>query len=196
MPTVPTSNDSCPIVQNSFQPERVEVFVQLLGQHQRRIALYVMSLIANRTDAEEILQETHLKLWREFDQFQLGTNFSAWACRVAYHQVLAWRKRRQRDRLEFSETFLDVVGREAESSAEELEERVSALVHCMDRLPSAQRELLTLRYTHELKIEEVALRVGRTVEAAYRALSRVRQLLHDCVTRTLACKVLDNGDVR
>src|SRR5262245_46886104 len=129
-----------------LSPERVDTFVRLLGQNQRRIFLYVMSLVPNWNDAEEIIQETNLVLWREFGQFQLGTNFPAWACKVAFHQVLNWRKRKQRDRLEFSQEFLEAVAEEAGNSADRLEERSQALGGCLDQLPSGHREMLQLRY--------------------------------------------------
>lgn len=166
-------------------PERVEEFVRLLGQHQRQIYVYVLTLVPNPADADEVIQETNLVLWREFGQFQSGTNFAAWACRVAMNQVLAWRKKRQRDRLRFSEDFLRAVAAEADAAAELLEERVRLLTECVEQLPPPQRDLIRLRYTDELAIEEVAARVNRGVEAAYRALSRARQTLYDCVTRKL-----------
>ncbi|MFN4258744.1 MAG: sigma-70 family RNA polymerase sigma factor [Gemmataceae bacterium] len=165
--------------------ERVEAFVRLLGQNQRRVFLYVMSLVPNRTEAEEIVQETNLVLWREFERFEMGTNFAAWACKVALHQVLAWRKRKQRDRLEFSVEFIEAVAEEAAATAEHLEERAAALARCIDRLPARHRELLQLRYSEGLSIEAIAGRAARTVDAVYRALSRIRQTLHECVTRTL-----------
>ena len=78
-----------------MSPKTVDVFVRLLGQNQRRIFLYVMSMVPDWNDAEEISQETNLILWREFGRFQQGTNFAAWASRVAFHQVPAVRKRRR-----------------------------------------------------------------------------------------------------
>ncbi len=166
-------------------PERVEEFVRLLGQNQRRLFLYVVSLVPNWCDAEEVLQETNLVLWREFGQFRTGTNFPAWACKVAFHQVLAWRKRKQRDRLQFSERFLEAVAEETMSAADTLEERSQALAHCVEKLPSHQRDLLNRRYTEGATIETIAGQVGRTVEAVYRALSRIRHALHECVNRSL-----------
>src|SRR5882757_2072243 len=93
--------------------QRVDAYVRLLGQNQRRITLYVLSLVPRWNDAEEIIQETNLVLWREFDRFELGTNFAAWACKVAFHQILSWQKRQQRDRLRFTPEFLEVVAEEA-----------------------------------------------------------------------------------
>ena len=49
--------------------EAVDAFVRLLGQNQRRLFLYIMSMVPNWNDAEEIIQETNLVLWREFARF-------------------------------------------------------------------------------------------------------------------------------
>lgn len=168
------------------QPAAVDTFVRLLGQNQRRIFMYVMSLVPNFNDAEEIVQETNLVLWREFSRFEPGTHFAAWACRVAFHQVLAWRKRRQRSRLEFSSEFIDAVSDEACGSLDHLEERARLLAGCIDRLPAQHRDLLRLRYDEGCDIKTVARRAVRTVEAVYRALSRIRHALHECVTKSLA----------
>lgn len=168
---------------DGLSPERADTFVRLLGQNQRRLHMYVLSLVPSWADAEEIIQETNLVLWREFHQFQLGTNFAAWACKVAFHQVLAWRKRRQRDRLEFSPAFLEAVAEEASTRMDALEERSQLLAGCIGRLPDHQRDLLRLRYSENLAIEALARQVDRSVEAVYRALSRIRAALHECVTQ-------------
>jgi RNA polymerase sigma-70 factor (ECF subfamily) len=168
----------------SVTPETVDAFVRLLGQNQRRIFLYVMSMVPNWNDAEEIIQETNLVLWREFERFQPGTNFTAWACKVALHQVLAWRKRVKRSRLEFSPAFLEAVAEEATVAAELLEERSQCLARCIERLPADRRHLLKLRYSDGLAIDAIARQLARTEEAIYRALSRIRRMLNECVTRT------------
>jgi len=165
-------------------PETVDTFVRLLGQNQRRIFYYVMSLVPDWNDAEEIIQETNLVLWREFARFQPGTNFAAWASKVALHQVLAWRKRVRRDRLEFSPEFLEAVADEASAASEVLEERSQHLARCIERLPSDHRHLLRLRYSEGLAIEVIARQLERSEDAVYRALSRSRRALHECITRS------------
>jgi RNA polymerase sigma-70 factor (ECF subfamily) len=104
---------------------------------------------------------------------------------VAFHQVLAYRKRKNRDRLDFSEAFLQVVSEEVESRAEHLEKREHALQSCIAKLPADHRQALFLRYQDALSLEEMAERLQRTTTALYRLLSRVRQTLHGCVTRSL-----------
>jgi RNA polymerase sigma-70 factor (ECF subfamily) len=164
----------------------VERFVSLLARDGRRLHQFVASLVPRPADADDVLGETHLVLWREFGKFQPGTNFLAWASRVAFHQVLAWRKRQQRDRLVFTDDFLAAVADELTDAADRLEERAKALAGCVERVPPHHRELLRLRYTDGLGVEDIAGRLGRTADAVYRTLSRVRQALHECVTATLA----------
>jgi RNA polymerase sigma-70 factor (ECF subfamily) len=183
--TAPSQPDQPPLVPGDLPPERVDEFVRLLGQNQRRIFLYVMGLAPNWNDAEEIIQNTNLVLWREFAQFQPGTNFTAWACKVAFHQVLAWRKRKQRDRLQFSDAFLEAVAEESATAADLLEERSTALAGCIEKLPDSQRDLIRQRYAEGLTVEAIARQCDRTVDAVYRALSRIRHTLHDCVSHQL-----------
>jgi RNA polymerase sigma-70 factor (ECF subfamily) len=166
--------------------ESVEAFVSLIGQYQRQLNLFVASLVPHPTDVEDILQETNLVLWREFHRFVPGTNFLAWASTVAFHQVLAWRKRQQRDRLVFGEAFLTAVSTELTDAADRLDDRARALAGCVEWLPPHHRDLLRLRYAEGGTVEGIAARLGRTTEAVYRMLSRIRQALYECVTNTLA----------
>lgn len=155
--------------------------MHLFSQHQTRLLVYVRSLVNNHHVADEILQETSYVLWREFHHFQRGTNFMAWSSQVAYNQMLAWRKRQQRDRLVFSDDFLAAINREFSNDSEKYEQRFQQLSQCIERLPSHHRELIRLRYTLGEGVEMIAEHVQKTVTSVYRMLSRIRQTLHDCV---------------
>jgi RNA polymerase sigma-70 factor (ECF subfamily) len=167
---------------------QVESFVSLLARHQRRLGLFVGSLVHDPADADDVLQETQLVLWREFDRFRPGTDFGAWACTVALHQVMAWRKKRQRDRLVFSDTFLTAVAKELEADPDRLDARRLALAACLAELPAPARDLVRRRYTDGQPVEAIAAATARTVEAVYRALSRARHQLHECVTAAVAAE--------
>jgi len=166
-------------------PDRAEEFVFLLARHERLLGAYVMTMVPHAQDADDILQEAKVIMWRHFARFEPGTNFGAWARKIAFHQVLAHRKRRQRDRLDFSEDFLRAVADEAEKGSDRLERRERALHDCLSKLPEDHRDAVNLRYHEDLSLEDMATRLGRTVGALYRLLSRVRHVLHECVTRSL-----------
>lgn len=80
-----------------------EEFVRLLKRHERRLNACVFSLVHNWADAEDILQEVAVDLWRRFAEYDPSRDFGAWACTVAYYQVLSYRKKKGRQYLYFSE---------------------------------------------------------------------------------------------
>lgn len=165
---------------------RTEEFARLLGGVQQVLRVYLTALVYAREAVDDILQETNVVLWREFESFPAGGNFSAWACGVAYNQVRAWRKSQQRDRLRFTEEFLDAVAREFEGRTGEIDQRLDALADCLQRLPEHHRQLIQLRYCDQQTIDEISQRARRSVEAVYRMLSRIRGGLRDCVQRKMA----------
>ncbi|HIG31815.1 MAG TPA: sigma-70 family RNA polymerase sigma factor [Verrucomicrobiales bacterium] len=165
--------------------DRTEEFICLLARYERQVSTYVMVMVPHVADAEDIIQEAKLVMWRHFSKFKAGTSFLAWARKIAFHQVLAFRKRKQRDRLQFSEEFLTVIAEEAENASDYLEKRRRTLTDCIEKLQGQHREIIQLRYHQGLGVEAIADRVDRTEGALYRVLSRIRQMLHSCVSRQL-----------
>lgn len=82
--------------------------------------------------------------------------------------------------------MLAAVARTASTLASELDERHEALAHCLHKLPLRDRELVLTRYEAGNGVGEAARRSGRSLDAAYKALGRIRKLLLDCVTHQLA----------
>lgn len=165
--------------------DRTEEFVRLLGHTRRHRFAYLMSLMNDRNDVEEVLQETDLVLWRKFDDFELGTNFTAWSCRVAFNQMRAWRQKQHRSRLQFSNEFLDAVATHLDTQTERYDQRLETLRACVRSLPDRHQQLIQQRYTDGDKIESIAARTGRSLDAIYRMLSRIRDSLRDCVSRKM-----------
>ncbi|MCO8124334.1 sigma-70 family RNA polymerase sigma factor [Stieleria sp. TO1_6] len=167
------------------QEDLTSEFLGLFAKHQRSILLYLTSLLPTQNDVDDVFQETSLALWREFDSFTLGTNFGAWACSIAFNRVRAWRSRRSRESLVFSEAFLQAVSDELIEKSGFYEERVKALESCINALPDHHRELVRHRYDSGYSVEDIAEQAQRSPVAVYRMLSRVRHALHDCVTARL-----------
>ena len=159
----------------------MEEFAALYGAHQRAIVLYLSSLLPSQVDVDDVLQEASVVLWREFASFESGTNFRAWAFRVSFNQVLAWRKRQQRDRLLFSEEFLSAISEDISSDQDYFDRRMKLMTHCIEQLPSHQKELLALRYHQGESIEQLSQQLNKSLDAVYRLLSRIRNAIHVCI---------------
>jgi RNA polymerase sigma-70 factor (ECF subfamily) len=160
-------------------------FVRLLTQNERRVYAFILSLVPNWADADEILQETNVRLWNEFTKFDPETDFLAWACTVAKFQVLTHRKRQSREKIRFTDEFLDVVADEMSRDIDHAAARQQALQGCIDGLSENNREMLKAYYRHGAVGAEVAATFGRSVDALYKALSRIRRVLHGCVESKL-----------
>ncbi len=166
----------------SDRADRVEEFMRLFAQHQRRLYIYLLSLVANPADAEELLQETNLILWSKFGAFEPGSNFGAWAARVAYFEALKYRERRG-DLRPLGEEFLRHVATHSEQISELLELRSEALVHCLEKLPPRDRELITRRYAPGVDGQTLAKELRRPIRSVYKSITRIRKQLLDCINR-------------
>ena len=163
-------------------------FASLLTQHQKRVYLYILALVPRPVDADEILQETNLVCWRKAEQYQPDTNFSAWACRIAYYEVLKFRRRVGRSRVRFEQELVDQLSAEALEQADRLDIRREALSGCLAKLNDRDRDLVRRRYQPDATTKSVAADVSRSVKAVYNALERIYHALAECVTRTLAAE--------
>lgn len=172
-----------------MEADRSTEFLTLLTQHDRALGLYVYSLVSPSVDADDILQQAKMVMWRSFDQFEAGTNFLAWARKVAFHQILTYRRQKKRDHLPLSEETLEAIGHEVAKLADDASDgRREALHECVRRLPEEQRQMVMLRYFEDMEVEQVAERISSTPGAVYRALSRVRYALLECVEKRMAAE--------
>ena len=157
----------------------------LMTQHQRRIFSYIYTLVPSRTDADDILQETSLVICEKFSQFKPGTDFAAWACQIAYWEVRRARQKYARAKVVFDQEVVDAVAQTAAAMIDEVSERHEALGHCLKKLHPRDREFVLTRYEPGCGVEQAAQRSGRSIEAAYKALGRIRKMLLDCVSNQL-----------
>jgi RNA polymerase sigma-70 factor (ECF subfamily) len=161
-------------------------FIRLIAQHERQIYGYILCMVRNWADADEIVQETNIRLWEEFEQFEAGTSFLAWAKRVAYFQVRTWRKKQGRNKLVFDQDLVDLIATEHDRISPTIEAREQVLEECLEQLTATNRQLLALFYADRSQVHEVAAIFDRTVPAVYKALQRIRATLRLCVERKLA----------
>lgn len=168
--------------------DQTETYLRLLTQHDRWLAAYVYSLVASAADADDILQEVKVTLWKQFAKFEPDSNFRAWARKIATHQILNYRRSEKKRSVSSSldEAFIEAVAAEIDQRADALDLKAEALNLCLRKLPEAHRKIVVWRYYEDCGIEEIAVKSERTVEAVYRLLSRIRQVLSECVNRQIA----------
>jgi RNA polymerase sigma-70 factor (ECF subfamily) len=172
----------------SSQPAKGKAFLRLFLENERRLYAYILTLLANRADADDVLQDVSMVMWDKFDDQRPPDDFAAWGCRIAYFKILDFFKKRQRSRVQFSQTMLERVAETAIEQADclRLDERREALADCLEKLNPMDRELLALRFSPGATTQSTAAQVGRSVDAIYKTLAKIRLALFDCVNNALA----------
>ena len=163
------------------EEDRYEAFVALFAHYEPDLRRFIRSLLPTRTDADEVLQQSAIVIWRKFAQFDPETEFMKWACVIARFEALAYRRKMARDRLVFREDILVLMadGGTAEMSSRRAEHE--ALEECLGALPDKQRRFVTLAYTPGVKVKEMAEEAGSTAASFYMRLKRLRRQLMKCV---------------
>jgi RNA polymerase sigma-70 factor, ECF subfamily len=161
-------------------------FVRELIQSQRRLYAFIFSLMRNSKDAEDVFQETNLVLWQKSAEFESGTDFLAWAFRIARFQILAFRKKRTRAREYHDENLCALLADQALQKLGELDARHEALGHCLNELRPEIRTLLARRYEPGASVNNMAQDFNRSPKAISEMLRRARIILMECIERRLA----------
>lgn len=165
------------------EPDREE-FARLFARHARQIYAFIMTLVFSHHDAEEVFQNTNVVLWNKFAEFRPGSSFFAWASRIAYFEVLSLMKQRRVHLL--SGEAIDALAVEATALSDQSTARMDALSECLSRLTTADREIIQDRYFYQRPPKQIAQLQSRSLDSIYRALSRIHNLLLNCVERTMS----------
>lgn len=152
-----------------------ERFNQIVGDYSERVWWHVRRFVNSHDDADDLVQEVFLKIWRSLPSFREESGIYTWVYRIATNEALNYlRRERVRAALHFS------------SLDEEMERRIDAdpffngdsaermLSKAVARLPEKQRQVFILRYYDEMPYEEMA-RVLDTSVGALKASYHIAQ---------------------
>ncbi|NJM54642.1 MAG: sigma-70 family RNA polymerase sigma factor [Verrucomicrobiae bacterium] len=163
-----------------FDRDQHDHFLRLFMEHEDSLRVFVRSLLFSHDEEREVMQEVAVVLWRKFDPDMGSQAFRRWAFGVARMEVLAFRRDRARDRHTFGDDVFDLLAQTVLDQAGALEAERNALETCLQKLPEDQRQLVQTAYAPGVKIDDLALKLGRTAMALYKTLHRIRLTLMDC----------------
>ena len=171
-------------------PADGEQFTRLLLQNQSRICGLIFSLVPNGPDADDVFQETCAVAWRKFGEFAPGSDFGAWALRIARFQVMSHYNRRRRAQARLSDETIESVADTLALPRWQSAARVEALRLCLSQLKPREFELVRRRYAGNERVDQIAAALGASVHAIYKSLSRLHVRLLACVQSKLRTEEL------
>jgi RNA polymerase sigma-70 factor (ECF subfamily) len=168
-------------------------FARLVAIHQGRVRAYIAGFIRRPDVADDLAQEVFLTAFRGLDGYQRQAPFGIWLLGIARKKTLVhlrgeWRRlKRESDPVAAALTASEVAALEAdELHLVRRERELIALQRCLETLPAPGARIVAERYFEARGIGEIAQVLGKREGAVRMTLSRVRQLLRECVERRLA----------
>ena len=160
------------------------LFPRLFLRHQKNIYAYILSLIRNTNDADDIMQDVLTVMWRRFGEFEQGTNFQAWGIRIARNLVKEYMRKQTGSPVTFSPEVLAAIEKRGAQRKTMLSNKLEILAGCVQKLSQSERHLLELRYNESMKIKDIAVEVSRPLSGLYKAMGRIHDRLLQCLERS------------
>lgn len=176
-------------------------FQQLAERYKKKIYYTAYGVVKNRSDAEDIVQETLLQALRSLHLLRQPDGFGPWVLRIAYNRSVDIFRRRKREVLpEQDDEGTDLFSlMESEAPAQDpqrmLESReITAIVRTtLARLPESQRTAFTLKHVANLSIREIAEATNSSESTVktniYRAVQKLRADLESLMMRGQVARI-------
>ena len=167
------------------QPEALdaEQLTRQFLKHQQVLFAYIRTLVVNRHQAEDVLQETAVTLIRRAHEF--GPIYSFWslAREIARRQALALLQKEARKPHILPADVIEAIDTEFSSVVKQEHWGRVYLQKCLEKLPDLWQRMIRLRYWMHQSQAQIARELGRSTKMVSVTLTRARARLADCVSR-------------
>lgn len=166
----------------------IDAYGELVRLHQKDVWRIASAALQERDATADIVQEILVEAYFHLGRYQIGRDFGAWLRAVARNHVRELLRNRSRES-RLLQSYRDrLAERLADAQAAEKHEAAIADAHrrCREELPRHSIQVLALRYDEDLSHQDIASRLGKSMEAVKQLLYRVHILLRDCIQKRMA----------
>ncbi len=165
-------------------------FDALIESVRPRLHAFLLSLTGSAATADDLAQETCLKIWEKREDFDPSGDFKAWAFRIGFLQAQNHRRKAARSakrELPGDELFESIAATATErhGSSDSEAFRRKALVVCLGKMREAHRELVLSRYQDGRSLEQLSDEAGTNRNAMAQKLFRLKRSLLGCIEKQL-----------
>ena len=189
-----TTNNDQKIINQILEGDS-SAFSVLVDNYKDLVFTLAMRMIKNREEAEEVSQDTFIKVYKSLNKFKGNSKFSTWIYRVAYNTCLDRLKKLKREYNvvaidEFTEHQVKTLDNALDKM--EAQEHKQKIQECLQLLPSDDSFLLTLYYFEDQSLEEISKVVGLTANNVKVKLFRSRKKLTSILIEQLEPEIIES----
>jgi len=169
-------------------------FSVLVDRYKDLIFSLALKMVKNREEAEEVAQDTFIKVFNSLEKFKGDSKFSTWIYKVAYNTCLDRMKKNKKDEGNINiDDFSEHLVKTMENALSKMmdEERKKSIQDCLNLLPSDEGFLLTLFYFEDQSLEEIAKIMDITANNAKVKLFRSRKKLASILKEKLEPEIIN-----
>jgi RNA polymerase sigma-70 factor (ECF subfamily) len=173
----------------------LNAFTILMDRYKYMVFTLAMRMVKNREEAEEIAQDTFLKIYNGLEGFKGNSKFSTWVYKIAYYRSLDYLKKLGRG---IDSTSIEMVTEKQVAEEEDIvkrleqSERSKSIKDALQLLPGDDGILITLHYYEELSLFEIAQVMGISVNNVKVKLFRARKRLKKVLINKLEPEIVSN----
>jgi len=166
-----------------------KAFTKLCKTYERYLYTLCFNYAGNNHDALDLVQEIYIKLFRFIDKYDINKPFHPWIRKIAVNTCLNFKRTTASNVISLNAiTYNETTLEEALASKQDLEEEFEKLElkesikDILEKLPSRQKMVITLRYFEDLSYNDIALAmdqpIGTVKTDLYRARTALKQYLY------------------
>jgi RNA polymerase sigma-70 factor (ECF subfamily) len=141
-------------------------FNLLVRQYQRRLYGFIRRMVTDHDEAQDVLQNTFVKVWHGLDKFRADSKLYSWLYRIAHNECLNHLRSLKRGLFTSHESVMERLTTTLDSSEHFSGDLIQRkLQKAIMRLPDKQRAVFNMKYFDELKYEEISTITGTSVGA-------------------------------
>lgn len=150
----------------SDEKTRNEAFNLLLNKYQQKIYWHIRRMVVDHDDADDLVQEAFIKVWKNLDKFRNDSQLYTWIYRIATNESITFlNKKKQRNNTPLDEVSSELAEKLVEPSYFNGDHAALKLQQALLTLPEKQRLVFNMKYYDDLKYEEISAIVGTSVGA-------------------------------
>lgn len=171
-----------------------QAFAEIVGLYQDKLYHMAFRMLGSRQEAEDVVQEAFLRVYRNLDRYDAGMKFSTWIYRIATNLCIdRLRKRKATYSLDAESTehegldgYAVIPSDDRTPESEMLLSETQRIVRqAIDTLPAKYKSVMVLRYLHDLPLQEIGEVLDMPVTTVKTRVHRGREYLRKKLERKL-----------
>ncbi|MCK0159908.1 RNA polymerase sigma factor [Allomuricauda sp. F6463D] len=145
---------------------RAKAFEVLVNTYKERLYWHIRRIVLNHDDADDVLQNTFIKIFRNIDNFKGESKLYSWMYRIATNESLTFLKQKSKKMgvsdQELKERLVENLEADVYFEGDEIQMK---LQKALASLPDKQKLVFTMKYFEEMKYEDISDALGTSVGA-------------------------------